>query len=891
MPWLGVVLSIAGGMIGAQLDQKWNGPVFGLLNDTHLTGASYNTPYPIWFYSWRCDAIIVQGGRKHLYAKMKGAKYKAPMTVIWGRTPFVNPGDVTGADFVKMWTNGTVHYDSTRLINKDAPEFILGGNQTKAHPSMLLMDPNSSAEQGRVLVGWGPKHGIEDHRFHLFDWGNTPPGQWSARWEVRGGSGPLSDLATYACLEAGCPSSWIDFSECAGITSYGAAYLGQQRWSDWLAKVFEFYQCDMYDGGDTQRAKPRQAAVPDVILGWDDLGEMQWDGDPSAIPTGKLVGYVDPRYEIPKGCYVSFVNKDNDDLADSVPAMRADSDGLNIPTLDYSMIRCSAVDAQKAGYMWLDEQDKKGIHFEFSLGVAKSAIMPGTIVQVPLDENSNRTMLLRIDEFPERTLNGSTNYSGHRVSDNTYSQTGSTGGGGGTTTGSTSTSVPTAKVWSGVPWNPSDPTSWHPYFDVAATWDPDTNPDGVQLFYKKSGATSWILDSPDPMDDTYCSVQIRTPIGVTATDLPAATAALDFETRTTDVALNQAADELLASDHDSIVGGYKSAAASSNLSIIGDLSANSGEVLAPAAVIDLGAGSWRISDTYGGINGTPHGLQTAPVDFVAVSRGAVQRVNVGDDQVGAVYDICLQPPGVTAFTNVFTVTIAAPVAPWNGTGSNPDAVALMEYDWDNDGTQNLTAIPEWDPASDVSKQTALGRFSTSGDHGATYTVQKTAASLKVSLVAASTVKVKFEPMFPDGTFGTPVYSTDYSYRTPPTGSGGGGSSSRGTRILFSETGTPAGITGTGEQFFSSHFSIPGGMPLLGQVYKWVMWGTVSPSHDYTLRQYLGGVEIATTADPVAISNAGLTDFMAEIEMTILADGVGGNGSHERQDDAVQRCGR
>jgi hypothetical protein len=343
--------------------------------------------------------------------------------------------------------------------------------------------------------------------------------------------------------------------------------------------------------------------------------------------------------------------------------------------------------------------------------------------------------------------------------------------------------------------------------------------------------------------------------------------------------LDQASDELLDASHDQIDSGYKQLTGDSGVCIIGDLhsnTGNSGEVLGASNVTDDGGGNWTIDDLKGGLANTSIAGQPSGSDFVHVSQGQLLTVNVPDEDVGSVYVVEVGPPGFDpALTSSYQVKIAPPVSPWNAPPTDSDRIDLTCYDW-TPGTdaQNVTATPHWAAGSDPSKLGMGIEWQTSGNNGVSWADQGWGPDL-VSSLTAGTVKFRCRAWGTDGTAGAWIESVNHAYEAPPSGGGGGGSSSRGTRILFSETGTPAGITGTGEQFFSSHFSIPGGMPLLGQVYKWVMWGTVSPSHDYTLRQYLGGVEIATTADPVAISNAGLTDFMAEIEMTILADGVGG----------------
>jgi hypothetical protein len=512
MAAFGPIGAFIGAQVGQQLDARFFGPVVGQLNDRHVTGASLGTTYQVWFIRWRVDTIIVQAEERENYARHGPAKYKVAMTCLAGRCPQVNPGDGFICIIEKLWLSGYLWFDNGVAPHSDPPSFLLGGNQTKADPGMLSIDPDSTAMQGHIVFGWA-----RPHRLHLPKFGNGQPQQMSALCAApNADTGNLRMVLDAMAAELNIPSAFYDFSEVEGVACRGCSYQGNGDVDDWAQKVCEILRCTLYKAGGKQRAKPLTAATADHVLDWTDMGVVEWAGQGEPSQLGRLREITRNRRGLPFQVLVNYRNVDNDDLAGMVPCTFDHSPGLKVENFDATFMRFTAIEAQEFGYYWLDDQDKKLRQYVFSCGIVNADIMVGQVVDIPLDEDGTRRMLVMVDKIDDREILGPSLYYCHRVSDGTYTpSTPPSGGGGGVSGGTNKLGLVTARVFSGVVANPNDPAMWHPNYQVAATWAPDVNSEGSQVRHMKLGGTVWNVISPnggDEEDDTP-AITARTPIG------------------------------------------------------------------------------------------------------------------------------------------------------------------------------------------------------------------------------------------------------------------------------------------------------------------------------------------------------------------------------------------
>jgi hypothetical protein len=750
------LFAIAGSYIGGQIDQKWFGPVYGVLNDRHITGAAPGTVYPLFGGTWRLDGSVVAALQRKRYTFVGQAKYRGYAAVVLGRCPDINPGDSTGAIIDRWIFNGKTYRNLTK--NKERPAFIMDGTQTAAPAGLLLIDPHASAYQGLVACGWNKTRPL-----HLIPFGNQWPRESSFIVKsTSGGATTLEGLLNGLAREAGVDSSLYDFSECSGVEVRGWGFIGQMTYADYMAKCCEILGAELYVDEGKQKARPKGLITSDdaIRVTWDDMGFTE--GPPDA-QHDKLRWSVDPKREVPKTIVVQYRNSENDLQAGSVTVVRDDSEGQTTETYDTTLISMNSQEAEAFGYRWLDEQHKKLMHGETSLGIEFSGLRPGQLLDIDVVEDGSRRMIVKIDSIEPADPLGVSTYVLHRVSDGSYTQTGDGGGGGdGTGSGSTDTSAPTAVCISGPEYNPDDPLASQPSFSVWATWDDDTNENGIQLFWRKLGDPDWILVT-EGGDTEFCAIQNRTPIGTATSILADGTTPVAFEGgRTVDLTLDQTSDELIDSTEATILSGYQSESNDSNGCIL--VKDATGEVFCFANATDHGSGTWTIDDVLTGLYGSAYTDHISGERFVCFTRGDGRRVVVPQALVGQQVEILPQEQGGDFSGTTYIVTIAAP-----GTNAkDPDEIVASGPSWLQGQMFRIFQVryTTQDPSVTLNKyrwQRNLNSGGFVGPGGDPTKYWYTSEVFQDSIVRGDTLQIRAWAISPNGSVSSPVTTSNFLY--------------------------------------------------------------------------------------------------------------------------------
>lgn len=838
-PYAAAFAYAAAAYAGSMIDQALFSPPPPGLSVKNITKSQQNTPLPIIYGEdgWRCEYQIPWA--RDYFKKRFQSGYHAYAT--FAVALCYSPLGVASQDII--WFNGKVWYDRSRLKNKSAPHSFWNGDQSA--PDSLISS-HTTTSMFPKLVG----HTFQ--RLPVFGFGNQIPSQASCL--VRAPAATLQTVLEAESAMAGMSSDEYDFSEGAGTPVRSCAHEGVQDSGNFKQQVCDWYGFDIFESGVSQRIRAREGDA-DYAIEWDDLGCI--DNGPTE-PTQRIVETIQYDLEIPFQVVVNYIELDEKNLRQpgQVVYTRDTAPGQVPAILDYPMIGATPEEALGAAKRWLAEADIRRTQYEFSLGPKYYKMEPGDRVTLPLD-GEGTTVTVRIFEIQDRNpLGGPFKVLAYRCGGGTYSQSGG-----------------------GVDDNDSTHIDDEPLVDASAIlWsDPDLEPFPNDPAVAKAGFWAAITCPSLGGDDFDVYVQSpsmsapeligamsgRSVIGAMVGAMDDGIVAEDFEMRSGAVLLNDTGSLDTISEDEARVGG--------GFALIGR------EFVNLVGVTQTGSLAYDIDEVRSGLLGSAMDGHANDEPFVMLD--GAQRFS-GDWAIpGTVVDVFFVPSDsdqTPADVTPYSVTIATPRAPWDGTGADANTLTILEYDWDADDTQNVVCFPKWTTAAAAGKQTALGKWSTSGNNGSTWTEQGIAALWKGSL-ASGTIKFRFEPALPtEGDFGTPIYSANYTYRTPPTGSGGGGSSTRGTRVLFTETTDPAGntITSTSETAFNSSYTVPGGFLIAGQILHLRLAGVLSGVGNYAARVYLGADEIGSTAVPVT-QGSGYTHWSLEADIVVRADGASG----------------
>lgn len=196
-------------------------PATGKLDNTFVTGSQYNTPMPIVFGQYRCDAQVIWALQLHRHTK--SGHYQATFASLYAYMPQAVAGASEGPLVRRIFFNGTLHWDSSVLYSThfagwipisnvaDPPHSTFGGNQNVADSFMVTRSPG-----GASTVAYLGYSGSVFNALNAFVYGNQIPPMHSA--VVDGGFLTLGGFLRLCLnMQSLDPSIYGDFSDVDGI--------------------------------------------------------------------------------------------------------------------------------------------------------------------------------------------------------------------------------------------------------------------------------------------------------------------------------------------------------------------------------------------------------------------------------------------------------------------------------------------------------------------------------------------------------------------------------------------------------------------------------------------------------------------------------------------------